>query len=165
MRLQKEHVKQFINMKKLLMIIVLGLLFSGNASAETYKKFTKKAKKQGYKYSVSVYSPSNRYYQFSASKVSYDQAFKDALNTCKQKSWNDCKPYQRGKTIVYIYPSAEDVQITKAQNTCTRLGYSKGTNEFRDCTLKVMTSNTSKPPSTITVKPCGRECGYNCIRC
>ena len=43
MRLQKEHVKQFINMKKLLAIIVLGLLFGGNAYAEILNCKVKKA--------------------------------------------------------------------------------------------------------------------------
>jgi len=157
-------------MKKLFGIVVLGLMLSGNAYADLsgtsgYKKYIKKAKKLGFRYVVAVNSPSNQYALYGASKNSYDEAFQFAFKDCKERGWDDCRPYMRGKKDVYRYPSAEEVQITQAQNTCIKLGYSKGTNEFRDCTLKVMTSNTSRPPSTITVKPCGRECGYNCIRC
>ena len=50
MRLQKEHVKQFINMKKLLAIIVLGLLFSGNAYAAKDKIFYISCSAKGYEY-------------------------------------------------------------------------------------------------------------------
>ena len=135
-------------MKKLLAIIVLGLLFNGCAGSSYtnnsgYNKYIKNVKKKGAKYYVSMISPSTSMLMYSASFISYDDAYKRSLDGCKKRGWYDCVPHYRGNTLVYKYPTRQERLIAQAQNTCASLGFSRGTNEFRDCTLKVYSKNSS----------------------
>ena len=60
-------------MKKLLGIVVLGLLFSGNAYAEKFEAHVK-----------NYYNPDINFYGFS--KKNFDEAKKQAFEDCKKRS-------------------------------------------------------------------------------
>jgi|ETNmetMinimDraft_13_1059891.scaffolds.fasta_scaffold187962_1 putative hemolysin len=64
-----------------------------------------------------------------------------------------------------IYPTAaeiEDRKIAKAQSVCKKVGYSKGTEAFRDCIIKVMSHSEGK---TVVVGSRGRGTSIYPLHC
>ena len=122
-------------MKKLLGILVLGLLLSGCYS-KSYETFNKRAVKNNV-YSAKAESISRGAW---ASSTSYSQqaAVDRAINHCNQ-SWkvNDCVVHSIGSRYVFE-ESKEDYKIQIAQNTCKKVGYTSGTQAFADCTIKMI---------------------------
>ncbi len=139
-------------MKKLLAIIVLGLLVSGcgmdfsNSGRPTHSKYYKQSvkSKSNYKYHVLVVSPSTNKTLSAASNVSYASAFDTAIKGCKNFGLYDCVPHTRGWDIIYQAPSREDVNIAKAKNVCRKLGVTPGTDRFTDCTIKMMSTSSGQ---------------------
>ena len=135
-------------MKKLLGILVLGLLLSGCADA--YQSFQKKNSK--YKYFVKVKSPTRGITYYAASNVSYVDALETAKGGCKSEGVYDCITYSMGNRYVYsppTPPSKEDKMIAKARNICEKIGVIPGTDKFIDCTIKMM--STSSGQQTVIV--------------
>ena len=135
-------------MKKLLGIVVLGLLVG---CADGYQSFQKKNIKQ-YKFFVKVKSPTRGITYYAASNSSYDAALETAKGGCKSESVYDCIAYSLGNRYVYnppAPPSREDRMIAKARDVCKKIGVTPGTDKFIDCTIKMM--STSSGQQTVIV--------------
>ena len=131
--------------KKLLGIIILGLLLSG--CADPYISYQEKYNKLGrdYKY-VWVKSPSTGKNLFYADNT-YANALNAAKRNCRNQGIDDCIIYKRGNTYVYDPPkppSEEDKMIAKARNICEKIGATPGTDKFIDCTIKMMSTSTGQ---------------------
>jgi len=129
-------------MKKLLGIVVLGLLLSG--CADTYTKYQEDMIKYGAKYFVHVKSLSTGKGFYAASADSYEHAENTAKKRCRSKGLSDCIVYKRGNTIVYSAPTTEDKKIAKAKNVCRKIGFTPDTDKFLDCTVKMLTTTGGK---------------------
>ena len=138
-------------MKKILGILFVGILLSGcgigdelrrmdgkHVHSAYYKQAVKK--NPGFKYYVLVKSPGTDKLLWGASNASYNDAFNITINQCKQFGLYDCVPHTRGWTYIYNV-SREDKKIAYAQNVCRKVGYSPGTNDFRECTIKIISAN------------------------
>ena len=143
-------------MKKLLGIIVLGLLLSSCQTGSNVVRWLDgergpsydqwKKKNSQYTYYVRVMSPSTGAGGYGSSNVSYDHAFQGAMSVCNA---SDCIIHTRGNQYVYRPPTREDRNIAKAQNVCRKLGVTPGTDRFTDCTIKMM--STSSGQQTVIV--------------
>ena len=130
-------------MKKLLGIIVLGLLTGCFATGNNYNSFKNQHGKT-HRYFAQVKSPSSGRLAWAASNVSFQEAINLAIRTCRNHGSNDCIPHTVGNRIVYQAPSREDINIAKAKNVCTKLGVTPGTDRFTDCTIKMMSTSTGQ---------------------
>ena len=125
--------------KKLLGIVVLGLLFCnvGHANSKKYAKFLKKYEKRG-SYVVMAKSISKGKVWWTARPSSYDDAANIAISKCNTRfQVNDCVLAMISDISVYE-ESKQDYQIQSAQSICIKVGYTEGTEKFADCTIKMM---------------------------
>ena len=135
-------------------ICALGLIFLNSCTdtrsqmkiKKEYTDFQKNAQKQSsqYKYFVKVMSPTSGAGYMSGSAISYSDALKSAIQGCKNNGIYDCIIHTRGNTVVYRPPSREDKKITYAKNVCRKVGYTPGTNDFRDCTIKIISAGSGQ---------------------
>ena len=124
-------------MKKLLGILVLGLLLSSNAYAGTYAKFLKKYEKRG-SYVVMAKSISTGGTYWAAKPSSYNAAANLAISTCNNHfNVSDCVVAMVSNRNVFE-ESKQDYQIQSAQSICKKIGLTAGTDKFIDCTIKMM---------------------------
>ena len=127
-------------MKKILGIVVLGLLLSG-CGPSNYSE----ALKAGYTYTALAESKEligQNYGGWGASYDSQAEANNLAMGYC-QSSYSDCVIIKEGHRTVYNKEDAERVQlasiIEETKNTCKVLGFKQGTEKFSDCALKLYT--------------------------
>jgi uncharacterized protein YfaT (DUF1175 family) len=103
----------------------------------SYVKFLKKYEKKG-KYVVMVKSISKGNWHFSAGPYSYTDTADRAINNCNNKfQVSDCVLAMVGDRNVYD-ENKQDYLIHIAQYTCRKVGYTKGTEKFADCTIKMI---------------------------
>ena len=133
-------------MKKLLGILVLGFLLS--SCGTTYESF--KSDHSNYTYHSNA-CPANDPQRvdgcgLGASMSSQQQANNVALEICSE-SFSNCVVVKEGNQWVYNEQNYNNSQnsikmasmIDKAKNTCKSLGFTKGTEKFTDCSLKLYT--------------------------
>ena len=75
-----------------------------------------------------------------ASATSQAAANSSAMKACRENN-SDCIVTHEGNKLVYSADDANRVQMAKlieeSKSTCISLGFSKGTDKFTDCTLKL----------------------------
>ena len=125
-------------MKKVIGIIILGLLVGENAYAGmTYSKFLKKHEKKGY-FVVEAKSISKGLTWMGADRDTYDGAVNLAISKCnKGYRVNDCVLSMVSDRSVFE-ESKQDYQIQSAQSICKKIGLTAGTDKFTDCIIKMM---------------------------
>ena len=138
-------------MKKLLMILVLGLLLVGCAPT-SYEGFHKKHSRNNL-YTVKAQSISKNGWAASSSPISFADAANRAIKNCNNyNKSNDCVSHTIAGKYVFD-ESKQDYQIQIAQNICRKVGYTEDTEKFADCTIKMMsraqTQIQSKGGSTV----------------
>ena len=166
-------------MKKLLVIVVLGLLMgcasspqSGDSNikgveidARDYQEFQKQAIDY-YKGHIPFFAEacsenlmSNCL--FAASVMGQSDANNIALQNCR-RAYNNCVVVREGNTNVYEEKIKETEKIKlssmigDAKNTCKDLGFTEGTDKFADCSLKLYTQSVelaAKNNQTVVMQP------------
>ena len=134
-------------MKKLLGIMVLGLLLVGCAagidttSYEGYRSST-----SDHTYHAMACPASDPEVNFNCglarSVVSQYETNQKALEVCA-RAYSDCVITKEGTKTVYTKEDSSRVQmatiIEDSKNTCKTLGFQEGTSKFTDCALKLYT--------------------------
>ena len=134
-------------MKKILGIIILGLILNGCASGapSNYSGYKDYWKQQGFNYAgmacpISSIEKGNTTGCYWLAAKSQSEANQGALNGCSNNS-SDCVIFKEGNRTVYSKDDANRVQmatlIEDSKNTCKSLGFREGTDKFSDCTLKL----------------------------
>jgi len=134
-------------MKKLLWILVLGLLLSTSAHAGLFKKKTWLVKndwdKSQYwdtckaKVSKDISGTAGSYVSnYKKQKIESEELFSPMHQCLKQMHHNE-------KTSNTVEPTTTETSnktelINQAKKTCLDLGFTAGTEKFGDCTLKVL---------------------------
>ena len=132
-------------MKKILGIIVLGMLLSGCGSSN-YAEFEKGWSEQGSKSakacSLSKIENVKKGSCYWAAKDTQREANNIALRNCK-KDYPECFVVMENKTTVYTYDDHKQKDMAKIINdskkTCNSLGFKEGSEKFTDCTLRLYT--------------------------
>jgi hypothetical protein len=147
-------------MKKLLGIVVLGLLLSSNVYAETIFDIKSKDKNT---ITIEAFEPTN-YTELQNNKINFQEVKEVALKHCNSDVDWDLRykmggtyegVYQAGRIESVIYnfrcKKSSSTQIAKNDNrmsaskkTCLELGFTSGTEKFGDCVLKIMSMNNTK---------------------
>ena len=133
-------------MKKILGILILGLLLQGCGAPNNYHGFKNYWQKRGYTYFAEACPESGRRCWWNAAYSQAD-ANRAALNSCN-RSFGNCAIFREGNRTV---GGREDINIATAQNTCRKVGYSEGTEAFADCTIKILTQATQQGSQTVIV--------------
>ena len=134
-------------MKKLLEIIILGLLLSG-CTPTNYQSYNKKGERLNY-YTAKAKSISSGAWLSSASKISQEAAANQAVTRCNQRAKvSDCVLQWIGKRNVFE-ESKQDYKIQIAKNVCIKVGYAEGTEAFSDCTVKMLTKAEQQKTTVI----------------
>ena len=133
-------------MKKLLSILVLGLLFSGNAFAA--KSWLKKNK-----WHKSQYWKICKYHAPHSDDETWNSNLHQCLKSMEQSGkWrtldmnpviNETKDNKKPKKVKIKKEEKYKNLITQAKQTCLKLGFLEGTEKFADCSLKLIKMNKS----------------------
>ena len=143
-------------MKKLLGIVVLGLLLSGcgssgvshNSHYREYANWANKIHKQDsrYKYFVSVISKSTLNTMVAASAYSYEAAYETGCDGLKKSGYYDCELYYRGDKQVYVIPTQRTYSSGSTSygssyaSSQPQLFYDKMTGGMRECAHNALTT-------------------------
>ena len=133
-------------MKKLLGILILGLLLQGCGPPSNYSGYKNYWQKRGFDYSAKACPANGRYCSWYAAH-SQAEANRGAVNACNRRN-SYCVVFIEGNRTV---ADKEDAQIAKARNVCRKIGLSPGTSQFTDCTIKMMVAPSSGGQQTIIV--------------
>ena len=136
-------------MKKILGIIILGLILNGCASGapSNYSGYKDYWKQQGVNYAgmacpISSIEKGNTTGCWWLAANSQSEANQGALNSCSNNS-SDCVIFKEGNRTVYNADDVKKVQLAsiveETKNTCKTLGFKQGTDKFSDCALKLYT--------------------------
>ena len=153
-------------MKKLLGIVVLGLLLSGNAYAETIFDIKSKNKNR---IVIEAFEPTNNT-QFINNKINFQELKDIALKHCETNDVDWDTTFNRGSTFNGVYASNRlksvtydfkckssenqivntnnDNSLTASKKICLELGFTSETEKFGDCVLKIMSMSNSENEPT-----------------
>jgi len=133
-------------MKKILAVIVLGLLLSGcTGSLQSYDSFKKEYSSAEYiamACSEKMIPTADRNCGMAARSDSQAMTNKAAAKNCATM-YGDCVVVTEGDTYVYEtnIQKANEIDfvqiIGNAKKTCKTLGFEEGTDKFKDCALKL----------------------------
>ena len=136
-------------MKKVLGILVVGLLISGcstTAGDGSYFDFQKYWIQEGRAVvqicSISRVEKKGEDVCHWSAKETLDEAKQSAFGRCS-KRFNDCEVIKIGAKTVLTYEDYKNKEmasmIEKSKSTCKTLGFESGTEKFNDCTLRLYT--------------------------
>jgi hypothetical protein len=153
-------------MKKLLGILVLGLLLFSNTYAETIFDIKSKNKNR---IVIEAFEPTNNT-QLINNKINFQEIKDIALKHCETNDIDWDPTFNRGSTFNGVYQSnrlksvtydfkcnSSENQIVNTNNDnslptskkiCLELGFTSGTEKFGDCVLKIMSMNNSENEPT-----------------